>query len=511
MRASIHAIVRERETSWGFSLALTALYASLLVFCHLHHECWRDEIHSFTLARMADGFADIVTGDRVYEGHPPGWFWYLRVFSWFTDQASGLHAATIVAMSAAMLLFGRFAPFPRFVKVLLSCSYVLAYEYGTLSRNYALDWLFVTVACSLHHPLKPRPIASALALGALCFSSAYGAIMACALFPVLLSPCLSMSWVRTPPRRLEVTASPRVVPALLLFGGLLAFSYVASIPPDPNPFSGGWDLSALRGDQLSPALDRLVYSFLPVRWLHARSSWADAAMFWGDHPTLCAWVGAALLGCVTVALLPAWLAAASFIGGVGLMNVLQIARYTGSVRHWAHAVLLFVALLWVSSRERARTKALRAFSSVVLVVIGLFQVESFAAVALEDYHVAFSGGRETAAYIEREGLSNLPIVAGPDWFVITVTGYLRRTFVSVETEEMNQTVVFHARRRAFSAGRLVERGVLESKKRRTPVLILSNDKLPAPADRTVSMPLLFSSALPNMADSEQFFVYRVSP
>src|SRR5581483_4583219 len=149
-----------------------------LVVAHLHHEFWRDEIHSWSLARGAAGFADVVTGDRIYEGHPPLWFWYLRGWSLVVRSATGLHLATIAAMTAAALLFLRFAPFARALRVLLLFSYFIGFEYGVMSRNYTLDWLLVVIFCAALHPWRPRFVALAVVLGLLCITSAYGVLVA---------------------------------------------------------------------------------------------------------------------------------------------------------------------------------------------------------------------------------------------------------------------------------------------------------------------------------------------
>jgi hypothetical protein len=59
---------KEQETGWGFTAAVCIPYLTFLVWMHLHHEMWRDEIHSWTLSRLAQSFGELVTGDRIYEG-----------------------------------------------------------------------------------------------------------------------------------------------------------------------------------------------------------------------------------------------------------------------------------------------------------------------------------------------------------------------------------------------------------------------------------------------------------
>ena len=81
--------MQDRETGWGFAGVVAAVYLAFLIWMHLHHELWRDEAHAWSLARIAQGFGDLVSGDRRYEGHPPRWFWYLRVWSWIVPPVSG--------------------------------------------------------------------------------------------------------------------------------------------------------------------------------------------------------------------------------------------------------------------------------------------------------------------------------------------------------------------------------------------------------------------------------------
>jgi len=505
-RAARHA-AEDNETDWRFTVVTSLAYAALLAFCHAHHELWRDEIHAWSVARLAGGFGDLVTGDRIYEGHPPGWFWYLRLWTYLTERPWGLHVATVVAATGAAVLFARFAPVPRYLKVLLLCSYLFGFEYTVMSRNYVLGWFFVTVACSLFHPLKSRPILLSLALGMLALTSAYGAIVAVCLYPVLLRASYSVEF-RRGGFPLHVVATRRLSAGAALFAALLVFSYVSTIPPDPNPFAGEWDFSYLRAREVIPSLERLLYAVLPVRSFVGTGAWQDFAVFWIEHDTL------RLVACLVVpvllclALAPAWEHAGCLVLGVGLMNIVQIARYFGSVRHWGHAVILFVALYWVS--RTARPRVANGVAIGVFLLMGAFQVESFAAIVKKDRKLAFSGGKETADYVERAGLRALPLVAGPDYFIVTVTGYLRRTYVSSETEEINETVVFHGRRRPFTSAGLVARAVKEARHSGGPVLVLSNAELPPPG-RKMTMTLLFTSSARNLADNERYFLYRLSP
>ena len=182
---------------------------------HAHHEMWRDEIHAWTLSRLAHGFSELVDGDRIYEGHPPLWFWYLHLWSWFVKSAWGVQAATIAAATAAAVLVARFAPFPRYLKVLLLFTYYFGYEYTVMARNYVLGWLLLCLFCALYHPYRTRYVALAVALGLLSLTSVYGLFMSIFLLAFFVLDQIGISLRRigspSPPRRASSSpsSSPR--------------------------------------------------------------------------------------------------------------------------------------------------------------------------------------------------------------------------------------------------------------------------------------------------------------
>ena len=100
------------------------------------------------------------------------------------------------------------------------------------------------------------------------------------------------------------------------------------------------------------------------------------------------------------------------------------------------------------------------------------------------------------------------MVAGPEAFVISAAGHLGRTFESVETEEVNETMMFHDRRRAFDPAALVARAVAIGAAKHTAVLLLSNRSLPPPTSPAVQSLLLFENSQPSPHD-ESFKLYRV--
>src|SRR4051794_15701378 len=65
-------LVRGLRSLSPVDLAITALFAIILVVQIAHHDMWRDEIHSWGLVRASPSLADLYRNLR-FTGHPALW------------------------------------------------------------------------------------------------------------------------------------------------------------------------------------------------------------------------------------------------------------------------------------------------------------------------------------------------------------------------------------------------------------------------------------------------------
>jgi len=126
-------------------------------------------------------------GERRYEGHPFLWYYVLYLVSRLSSSFVTLHFVTVALVVTAAGLWLRYAPLPRILRVLLLGSYYLVYEYGVISRTYALGLLLTFWFCALYHPRRIRYVPSAILLSLLAATSMYGMLMAVALGVFLFS------------------------------------------------------------------------------------------------------------------------------------------------------------------------------------------------------------------------------------------------------------------------------------------------------------------------------------
>lgn len=130
------------------SVAVFVLYLLALIMSIGHHELWGDELHSWNIAKGSHSFGELIANTR-YEGHPPLWYTLMWLLSKCTHDLAYLQYLQYVIISAAVFLLLFKSRLPVLAKILLPFGYFFLYEYGTLSRNYAIGILLAFCICLL--------------------------------------------------------------------------------------------------------------------------------------------------------------------------------------------------------------------------------------------------------------------------------------------------------------------------------------------------------------------------
>jgi len=493
---------RSDESNWRFAWLFTLPYVAYLIWAHAHHVPWRDEAHPWIVARQAEGFWDVLMGDRRYDGHPPGWYWALYISSCFTSEVWGMHATTVLLSSVSMLLFLRWAPFPRPLRLMLGAGYMLAYEYGVMSRNYTLGVLGAFAFASCLRPLRPRTLLMACALIMLALSSVYGVVMALCLLMVLLAESTRLASARGGTWALLVERRAAIAAAVVL--GTIVFSLWASHPPDPNPGAPGIRLENINADGMKHFFHRIVWTVLPLRIDGDASFWYAPEQVWRNYPQLLEWLAVALPVVMALCLVASPVELVVFCLGVVGFSVLQLAVYAGGVRHWTHTYLLFLVLCWTLRRRKPLRRGW--LIPTVLTVAGAFNLQAEWVAARTASKYEFSGAAEVAARLDQPDLAQVPIFGTSDWAMPAIMVHLSRDYLSCETEEVNQTLVFHSRRVQCSP-KDVFRRLEQLLERYDALAVITAGPLYPPRSRFKSQ-LLLQTHTPTLT-VENFYLYRV--
>ena len=168
----------ENVSGKALELATVVLFAVLHFVMTAFHEPWFDEAVSWQIARCAT-VSDILFKVPHYEGHPQLWHLILVPFAKLgLPYELSLAVVTLLFVGGAVVLLVYKSPFPRVIRCLLPFTYFIFYQYGVIARAYCV-MLFVFVCLAIVYPKRNvSPGRYAIALAALCGTSAFGIVMA---------------------------------------------------------------------------------------------------------------------------------------------------------------------------------------------------------------------------------------------------------------------------------------------------------------------------------------------
>ena len=122
------------------------LYVIVAGFAIANHELWGDEIHSWNIVKASCSISELINNTR-YEGHPPVWYLILWGISKFTHNLVYVQVAQLIIASSVAYIVLFYSPFPFISRILIPFGYYFLFEYGILSRNYAIGVLPALCIC----------------------------------------------------------------------------------------------------------------------------------------------------------------------------------------------------------------------------------------------------------------------------------------------------------------------------------------------------------------------------
>jgi hypothetical protein len=399
------------ERGRAAALAALAVFALVLAALLSRHEMWRDELQAWMLARDSGSLAELWRNTR-YEGHPLLWHVLLLAPAHLVASPVAMQVVHwLVAVAAAAVLLLR-SPFSLPVRVALVFSYMPLFEYGVISRNYALTILGVWLACA------------ALAAAHSPWAAAGGAVLAANASPmgVLLAPAFAAAIALTPAWR-----GRRLLPLAALAAGT-ALAAVQCLPPADYSHARGW-VFGFELERVAFVLRGYAVALLPIPPF-GRQFWGASLLFpsWpfpaGTTASIALTAGALVAATVAVVArasrasrraVALWL-----VGTVSLVGFAYV-KLPGGVRHHGFLWVLLVASLWLAVGDGA----VRGKRAVVLLAPFLAAGLWASAVASWwDWRVPFSCARCAARELTALGLDRLALVGGVDYATSGVAAYL---------------------------------------------------------------------------------------
>ena len=383
--------------------AATAAYAAGLWAVMSRHEMWRDEIQAWLLARDSTTPWALLHNMR-YEGHPGLWHLLLWGPAHLTADPVAMQMVHAVIATASVLLLLRFAPFNLITRLLLAGGYFMAYEWGVVSRNYAISVLLLFAVAALHRRRWVWFPAQAALLFALCHTNIHSILLV-----LVLAPTLAIEYAVAYAGRYH--DAPRVLPRVLAGFLIIACGLVSGIrqtsPPDDTGFAPGWNWKWSQGQARQTACS-VFNAALPLP--------PDNVNFWTNNSvtqkvppeSLIPWALLILaIGCLFFAAQP-W-PIVPYLAGSAVLLVFFYVKYPGTYRHHGFLFLNFVVLLWMTwDYQRLRLPWRWAdlpvgygyrFRDVLLWPLLIVHIAGTCVAVKQDWKAPFSNGKAAAAWL----------------------------------------------------------------------------------------------------------------
>ena len=460
-----------------FAIALSLLAGALGLLVIMNHELWRDEWQAWRIVTSSGTLAELFSNSK-YEGHPATWYLALYLVSKLSDSPIAMQLLHVLIGTSATFVFCKYAPFSRWQKASLSFGYFMFFEYFIVSRNYAFGMLALWVFCALRLHAPRRILASAVTLGLLANTSAFGAIIALAFGTWLLMETFSS--------RQEVSMLSRVGIALILALAILLAGIQGASPPDNSPRMLTWN-TALLGASMEKTLASVWQSYIPVP--------SDLPHFWGtnvldgfppfsvgplamESRDIQAILGLSLVGISALALVRTPSVMVTYILTTGVLLFFLHAKVNHGIRHTGHLFLVLVACLWLSYgaqvyKTRFSTKQLISIYTTILFAI---QPIAGTVCAVTDLVYPFSASQAAAEFIKEQHLIETQMVGSKFDLASAIACYLNHPIYYVENGQVGTFTSWGKPRSKLSPTEVIETASrLRDHIHRDVLLILSFD------------------------------------
>jgi len=413
-----------------FSLLAFVVFGSVLL---LNHEMWRDEMRAWLHAKDSISLASLYHNIR-YDGHPYLWYIVLYIITRFTTQPIAMQICHLILATGSGYIFLKYSSFTRLQKLFFILSYFPLYEYGIISRNYALGILLIFAFCGLFRASRDKNFLLLSCILFLLAQTNFFALVICAcLGCMVFFECIYDRELRKDlsQKKGEIGA------AITLFVLGIVLSILECTPPSDyrqvriSTFEWYANID-LR--YLGKVITAIWKSYIPIP--------AIQYDFWGTNIVSSEAVqlvfSIVLLGFFSLVFARKFVALCLYVcGTLAILSIVYVKFFgVGTLRHYGHLFILLIACLWISTYypDRKTTwKVLNRLSNFCSrhkdkAIIGIFIAQLIAGIIAGgfDLFYPFSGSKETANFIKNHRMENMLMMGNSHVATRAVAGYLNR-------------------------------------------------------------------------------------
>lgn len=469
--------------------AVAAVSALFLLVGYLgitHHEIWLDEAHHWLLARDSRSIGEMIFNAR-YEGHPILWNAILFLLSRLTPDPLAMQNANLAIATAAVALFLRRAPLRPLVKVPLVFGYFVSYEYGVISRNYALVFLCTCAALCLFELRHRRYLLFCASLALLASTHMFALILAAGLWGYT-------AW--------EVFTARSSIerPRFLLGAGFLALVFGLTIvlfrsPTDHIVYQSDVD-PLLSFKRFGKAFSFVWKGLVPLPDVTADRPWNTNVVNIHGHKVVAALFYALgwLIPAALLARRPRAMAFFYLVAGA-LALILFVSPILVSSRHQGFAFILLLAALWIAHAESDAESGFRLplgrraemvpavatrAAPFLWVAVLAAQIAAAAFFHVIDWHRPFSNGKAVAQWLGTHAAPDETIAVSGHFAGPPVSAYLGRKLYYPENQALGSFCHWNTRPYTIAPEQSLERvGRLLRDSGMPRLLLVSNVEIPS--------------------------------
>lgn len=437
-----------------FAGVLTLIYGLVLLVGLVHHEMWVDEFQAWLIARDSNSLLNLIQNVR-YEGCPPLWHLCLSVITQFTHNPFAMQLFHALIAMGCVYLVARYAPFSWYAKLMFPFGYFVLFEYGLISRSYALGNLLLFGFCALFS-LRPKSyFLSGGLLLLLASTSAYGIMLATALGLGLIAEQLFDKSKFEYRWRLFKHLKPKLLFGLVVLSFSLAVA-ASQLQPPEDGYLSNWHQQVLAKTalqsstairDLTRATGAILYAYTPVPT--GEYHFWETSVFRPNFfilPAKLTLVSIAVFGFFLICFSTKRIVLVSYVVGTLSIIAFSFLVYTGATRHFGQLYTLLVACFWLAPFARSHVLINEPISfaveqirdtgeTLLVVMMALHMVYGVYAYAM-DYRWPFSQSKALADYLLANGLDKMPIVAAPDRTGTGLCALLDRKVWHIETGKL---------------------------------------------------------------------------
>ena len=515
------------KSNAAFTALLVSAFLCLGFVGIMHHEMWRDELQPWLIGRDSSSIKNLFDNLR-YEGHPGLWYAILYVLSRFTHDPAAMQVSHLMIAAGTVYLFARFSPFTKAQKVLFSFGYFPFYEYGIISRNYALGILCIFSFCALF-PMRTKSylIPSSILL-VLANTSVYGSIIA-------MSLGLTLLFESVIDERMRRSLSARkwdLISSLLIFAFGIVIAIFQVIPPRDRALGfAGKGLAGFQPSRLIVTLTIIWGSYIPIPDFFTYHFW-NTNIVWNtslfpslDVPThirdinirdiVCAVLSLGLLAFSLALFARKPVPCFSYLSGTFGILAFTYLIYFGRLVHHGHLFILFVACVWISryyGETRPPIRFVESFADsahrfgnrFVMVLLYAHLAAGIIAFRL-DFFNPFSASKEVSSFIKGNHLADMLIVGSIDYAASPLSGFLDRKIYYPESDRFGSFIIWDSKRKKVSPHELLEKVRELIAQRKRAILLVLNHRLGVRRDDLSVFEL--SEFTRSIVPDEKYYVY----